>query len=130
ISYRLTSPEREAPLTNGNGAHGYVELANPIAADKTVLRHTILIGLLEAARANARYADRQQVFEIGSVYYKEAGEALPQEPAHLGILITGGRHAGDWTHEGDAANVDFYDLKGIVEELLHGLHVGGKVEYV
>ena len=133
ISYRFTTPEREAMLTiSGRGdlagrpyGDNYVELANPISADKTVLRHTLLISLLENVRNNARYTNRQQVFEIGNVYFKREDNPLPDEPRRLGIVITGPRDETDWTGAGDIRNVDFFDLKGIIEGLLDGLHITG-----
>ncbi len=131
ISHRLIAPEREALLVPaGNGPlvqAGYVELANPLAADKTALRHTLLLNLLENARSNARYTARQQVFEIGSVYLKSDGQSLPDEPRRLGILLTGPRRVESWQHDEAAANMDFFDLKGVVEGLLNGLHITGAV---
>jgi phenylalanyl-tRNA synthetase beta chain len=130
ISYRFTTPQREALLIP-NGASspwdgiGYVELANPIASDKTVLRHTLLVSLLEAAVANQRYNQRQQVFEIGSVYLKRSAGALPDEPRRLGILLSGPRTRTSWLEPDALDNVGFYDLKGIVEGLLDGLHIAG-----
>lgn len=134
ISYRLTTPEREALLNpagtqNGNGtgaAHtGYVELANPMVADRSALRHTLLSNLLENAGANARYTERQALFEIGNVYFLREGENLPDEPRRLGILLTGMRRAGNWLNDEPRATVDFFDLKGVVEGLVDGLHIGG-----
>jgi phenylalanyl-tRNA synthetase beta chain len=130
ISYRLTTPEREAQLTPSGlppslPLADYVELANPIAPDKTVLRHSLLTSLLEAARSNARYAERQQLFEIGSIYLARADQELPDEPRRLGILITGRRDAGDWIGTTAVENADFFDLKGLIEGLLDGLHING-----
>lgn len=129
ITYRLTTPEREAPLLGENGQQGYVELTNPITADKRVMRHTVLVGLLESAQANARYTTRQQIFEIGSVYLKQAGQPLPDEPVRLGIVMTGPRRVVNWTESEDGGVFDFYDLKGVVETLLQRLHVTGEVRY-
>jgi phenylalanyl-tRNA synthetase beta chain len=132
ISYRFTTPEAEALLTVSGGdladrppGDNYVELANPISADKTVLRHTLLISLLENVRNNARYTYGQQVFEIGSVYFKRDDHPLPDEPRRLGIVMTGPRDDADWTGAGDTRNVDFFDLKGVIEGLLDGLHIPG-----
>lgn len=128
ISYRLTTPAREALLTppgmeSSLPNAGYVELSNPISSDKTVMRRTLLISLLDNARANARYQTRQAVFEIGAVYLQ--GDApLPDEPRRLGILLMGTRQAGNWQDRA-AEQVDFYDLKGVIEGLLAGLHVHG-----
>jgi len=133
ISYRLTTPEREAALVPPGAesslpAVPYVTLLNPITNDKTVMRHTLITNLLETAHANARYQTRQAVFEIGAVYLPRAGEALPDEPRRVAILMTGVRTQAGW-NDGTTAppTMDFYDLKGVVEDLLHGLHVGGAV---
>ena len=130
ISYRLTTPEREAALVPPEQPSSlpiadYIELANPISPDKTVMRHTLLTNLIETAQANSRYQTRQALFEIGSVYLKQATEQLPDEPRRLGILITGARSLPDWQDQSEAPNFNFYDLKGIVEGLLDGLHVEG-----
>jgi phenylalanyl-tRNA synthetase beta chain len=132
ISYRFTTPEREAMLTPSklaNGAdishEGYVELANPMVADKTALRHTLLISLLENAQQNVRFTPRQQLFEVGNVYFQHDGQKLPDEPRRLGLLITGSRRVNSWLGGESEDNVDFYDLKGVVEGLLGALHVTG-----
>ena len=129
VSYRFTSVAREALLMppgapSGLPEAGYVELANPIAPEKSVLRKSILTGLLEAARANARFANRQELFEIGSVYLGQPGQALPDEPRRLGVLLTGRRDPESWLAP-DSSAFDFYDLKGVVEGLLAGLHIHG-----
>ncbi|MDZ4766251.1 MAG: phenylalanine--tRNA ligase subunit beta [Chloroflexota bacterium] len=127
ISYRMTTPEREAQLTPPNAlsslsANPYVALLNPTSADKTVLRKSMLISLLENARNNVRFTDRQAAFEIGAVYFAQPDRPLPDEPRRLGILITGRRAPAGWI-AADAANIDFFDLKGVIEGLLDGLHV-------
>lgn len=133
ITYRFTTPELEAMLIPSTGVAsadvihqgaGYVTMANPISADKTVLRHTLLGNLLEVARANQRYNQAQHVFEIGSVYYEREGQELPDEPRRLGVLMIGASEPGGWmSPPGD--NVDFFDLKGLVEGLMAGLHISG-----
>lgn len=126
ISYRFSTPEAEAKLTP-QGAESslpdadYVTLANPIASDKTVLRHTLLTNLLINAANNARFNERQQVFEIGNVYLKH-GAGLPDEPGRIAILMTGAREEKDWSG-GDTSLVDFYDIKGVLEGLVDGLHI-------
>lgn len=135
ISYRLTTPEREAMLIPPGAQSSlpnaeYVTLANPIASDKVAMRHTILANLLTNAQNNARYAERQQTFEIGSVYFKYPDQLLPDEPRRLALLMTGRRDPEGWINHGQPAaaeNVGFFDLKGVVEELLEGLRVSGAV---
>jgi phenylalanyl-tRNA synthetase beta chain len=130
ITYRMTTPEAEALLVP-HGAQAsfstenYVTLANPISPDKTVMRHTLLVSLLEQAVRNNRFSPRQQVFEVGNVYLKREGQLLPDEPLRLAILMMGARHEGDWSHAESTDNVDFYDLKGVVQALFESLHVEG-----
>ncbi len=127
ISYRLITPEHEAQTIPGGGnnvSHDtYVELANPLTPERAALRHTLLVSLLDNAQANVRVANRQQMYEIGNVYLKRADNPLPDEPRHLGILMTGSRHIPGWTNDEAPGDVDFFDLKGVVEGLLDGLHV-------
>jgi phenylalanyl-tRNA synthetase beta chain len=132
ISYRFTTPESEARLipavlTNGGEIphEGYVELANPMVADKTALRHTLLISLLENAQHNTRFTRRQSLYEVGKVYFQRAGEKLPDEPTRLGILMTGPRRVNNWIGDEPEAYADYFDLKGVVEGLLGGLHIAG-----
>ena len=57
------------------------------------------------------------LFEIGSVFVHPAEklDRLPEERHRLGILMAGRRLPVSWT--GDAGQVDFYDLKGVLEKL-------------
>lgn len=128
ISYRFTTPEAELQLVP-DGAESslpkadYITMANPIASDKTVLRHTLLRNMLHNAANNARFVERQQVFEIGSIYLKH-GSGLPDELGRLAIVMTGKRSDADWTGSTNSDLIDFYDMKGMIEGLLDGLHIG------
>lgn len=127
ISYRFTSAEAEARLVPSGAVSslptaGYVTMANPISPDKSVLRHTLLINLLENAASNARYVTRQQSFEIGSVYLT-TDQPLPDEPLRLGVLLSGTRHDADWTGSDARDMVDFFDIKGVIEGIVQGLHL-------
>jgi phenylalanyl-tRNA synthetase beta chain len=134
VTYRLTTPEREALLTpQGQPSDWpdapYVTLANPIAADKVVMRHTLLASMLDIAAANARHTDRQLLFEIGHVYLPVDGDLLPDEPAHLGIILTGPREVPQWQGTPDAGVMDFFDLKGVIEAALRDLRIAGAISY-
>ncbi len=127
INYRFTSRESEAQLVPTGLASSlpradYVEITNPAASERNVLRHTLMINMLETAVNNARFQKTQQVFELGKVYLA-TGELLPEEPLHLGILLTGARSQPWWGGDGTAGDMDFYDLKGVVESLLQALHI-------
>lgn len=129
VTYRLTSPEREARLSLAVPAAepDYVRLANPIAADRSVLRRQILPGLMEAVERNARLRERITFFEIGPVFLPRAQEPLPDEVARLALVMTGRRTLPGW-QSGDRGELDFFDLKGVVEHLLSELHVQAQFE--
>jgi phenylalanyl-tRNA synthetase beta chain len=122
ITYSLTTPEREAPLQPGDE---YVKLRNPISTERAVMRRTVLAGVLEVAAANLQHTDTLKLFEIGPVYLPKPGEKLPDEPRRLAIILAGKRSKLFW-QEGSAGagpELDFYDLKGIVEGLAGDLHL-------
>jgi phenylalanyl-tRNA synthetase beta chain len=126
ISYRLTTPESEWRLAPGApaGETESVRLANPISADRVVLRRTLLAGLLEAMAQNARLRDRLWFFELGPVFLPERGQPLPLEPRRLAIGMAGPVVPGSW-HDQAPSRTDFFTLKGVVEALLDGLHLPG-----
>jgi phenylalanyl-tRNA synthetase beta chain len=124
ITYRLTTPEREAALIPGSAAaeRPYIRLANPISADRVVMRQTLLAGLLEIMAQNARLRERLWFFEIGPVYLPSGGAELPTEPRRLAIGVAGRIVPASW-RDPDPCRADFFDLKGVVEALLSGLHL-------
>lgn len=127
VTYRLTSPEREARrLSPGAEVDNkpYVQLANPIAIDRNVLRHSLLSSMLEIVERNVRLRPRLGLFEIGPVFLSSEDGDLPDEQARLVILLTGPREPAHW-QAADESLLDFYDLKGLVDALLGGLHLAG-----
>ncbi len=125
ITYRLTSPERERrtlPLDAPPEDVPYVRLANPIASDRVVMRRSLLASVLEILERNIRLADRLALYELGPVFLPRPDEALPTEQQRLVIAMTGLRHAAAWDRP-EPHPFDFFDMKGIVQALLDGLHV-------
>lgn len=119
VSYRPTSPEREARLGIGNP---HVVIANPSAPDRSVLRRSLLASVLDDLERNTRWTDSLAFFEIGPVF-EPNGNELPEEHSRLALAITGLRAAAAWDQQ-SRSTYDFFDLKGRVEELLAGLHLG------
>ncbi len=121
ITYRLTSPEREERLL-GKPAPAYIRLANPISPERSVMRSNLNVGMMEIIERNIRLNDRIEFFEIGPVFLPVEGQILPNEEPHLSIGITGKRYSECWdTH--NKSCMDYFDLKGIIEAALEGLHV-------
>ena len=117
VTYRLTTPEREARARRPGAAadeRRYVELRNPISADRRVMRHELLPGVLEVAVANARQRDSLALFEIGPIFLPVEGEPLPSEPRRLAIVLAGARETAGWDRQ-EPPPYDLFDLKGVVE---------------
>ncbi|WP_370978214.1 phenylalanine--tRNA ligase subunit beta [Agaribacterium sp. ZY112] len=96
-----------------------VELLNPISADLSVMRTSLLPGLVQTCVNNAkRQHSRIRLFERG-LRFKLEGDKLNQVDGIAG-LIFGEREASSWLASKE--RVDFYDIKGDVESLLS---VGG-----
>ena len=128
-TYRLTSPERESRLVPPDVAYEeptYIRLQNPPAGERTVMRRSLLASMLEIVEHNARLSERVGLFEIGPVYYATQDALLPEEPGRLVIALTGLASSAMWNHPSPEM-FDFYDLKGIIEALLHDLHLEGAI---
>ena len=130
IAYRMTSPEREArrfPPEHDGPSEEYLEIQNPITVDRRVMRRSILASLLEIMEYNSSLDQRLALFEIGPVFLPKADEVLPEEKMMLSIGLTGLREKPDW-RSNEPGIMDFYDLKGVVEGMMQGLHIES-VEY-
>lgn len=130
VTYRLTSPEREMRILPPEAPpddRPYVRLANPIASDRVVMRHSLLASVLDIVERNLRIRDRIALFEIGQVYLMSEEGELPEEPLRLVIALSGPRSLPAWQGS-DQASMDFYDLKGLVDEFITTLHLGALYE--
>jgi phenylalanyl-tRNA synthetase beta chain len=92
-----------------------VALANPLSAELAVMRTSLLPGLVAAAQRNrARQHPRVRLFEFGRVFHA-AGDT-PRETQRLAAIAMGPALPEQWS--GKPREVDFADLKGVVEGLL------------
>ena len=83
-----------------------VTITNPLGEDTSVMRTTTIPSMCEVLGRN--YNNRNlsaKLYEIGNEYIPTEADKLPNEPARLSIGMYGN-------------NVDFYDIKGAVDELL------------
>ena len=129
ISYSIIDLQDEARVNLKERVDGsqYIGLKNPLTAERTHLRRSLLPGAFSTARKNLRFRDRVAVFEVGSIYLPQDNQILPEEPTHLCILMTGDRYLPSWMHGNDPEKIDFYDLKGVVASLLAGFHIENAV---
>lgn len=87
-----------------------VRILNPFGEDQSLMRTTLLPGMLDSLVRNAnRKSGHLRFFEVGNTHV-DTGAELPEERKKVGIIL-----GGD--------GVDFYLLKGIIEELFRVLGV-------
>lgn len=122
ITYALTNPTLEDAIT---GRVDRVTLLNPVSPDRSVLRRSLLPGLLTVAHENLKNHDSVALFEVGFVYVPRAGNVLPDEPRRVGLVLCGRRTPAAWDDPQGIKppQYDFFDLKGIVEDLAADLRL-------
>lgn len=94
----------------------HISLLNPISEEQSVMRTTLVPGILEAGQRNiARQQNNLRLFEIGKVFLPQSDAPLPLEKEMLVGIWTGRRAKAAWhTRE---APCDFFDIKGAVQGL-------------
>ena len=93
-----------------------VRLLDPITEDRNTLSYSIIPSLYKIYEYNkARENKDVCLFEIGKGFWKKGEEY--GENQKICVLMTGKYYLG----VGNSANVDFYVIKGVVEELLNFL---------
>jgi phenylalanyl-tRNA synthetase beta chain len=104
-----------------------IEIANPLVAEESVLRTSLLPGLVKALATNAaRRNTGVGLWEIGHVFRRPAagpnGDGLPDEREALGVAL-GGRDATEAVHEWRAV-AEVLSLRGVSvrNEAVPGLH--------
>ena len=92
-----------------------VSIANPISSDKEVMRASLWPGLLDTAFYNLnRQKSRLRLFESGACFWMD--NQILQQNSYLAGLVCGSAAKPDWLST--QRNVDFFDMKGVVESLL------------
>ncbi len=125
ISYRMTTPEREKRLWLPGSPEDeavYLKLANPISPDRSYMRRSVLASVMDVVERNSRLSERLAFFELGPAFWPVAGEQLPDERVSVAIALCGQQSIPAWDRTPPPV-MDFYDLKGVVEGLLEGLHI-------
>lgn len=126
ISFSFADLKLEKQL---NSQVNPLALANPISSDLAVMRSTLLSSLIPCVQYNInRQQSRVRFFELGLRFdYQNAKsiEDLKQIPT-LAMIALGSKQIESW--HGKAQVMDFFDLKGEVEEILAAGRV--HVEYV
>jgi phenylalanyl-tRNA synthetase beta chain len=117
----LISPAQATmTLENAFPQDAIISVLHAHSIDQSVLRTTLLPGLLQIAKYNFDHGNPHLAgFEVGRIHFKEKDQYL--EPTALGIILTGKNHPYHWDPK--PQEFDFFDLKGIVENLLAGFKI-------
>ncbi len=113
ITYSFIDPESQSRF----GDEKPVALDNPLADSMSVMRTSLLPGLMNALQFNAnRQHERVRLFEIGASYHLSADGF--DEVQRLAGVIMGPKHDAQWGIS-KPQSVDFYDVKADLEALLN-----------
>lgn len=122
ITYSFT--DRAAGIPFVDNEDDLVDIANPLSEKYTVLRPSLIPGLLDSLIHNRRRERRDiRLFEIGKRFRQSTGET-----AGVAIIITGARTAEHWSTQNSF--VDLFDIKGIVERLCGALGVAPRFKSI
>ncbi|HDS05582.1 MAG TPA: phenylalanine--tRNA ligase subunit beta, partial [Deltaproteobacteria bacterium] len=96
-----------------------VKINNPLTEEQSIMRPTIITGLLDTLKKNINngYANLK-IFELGRLFIHDKHGKLPKEKNMFAGLISGKKMENLWDYK---SNVDFYDLKGCLENIFYAL---------
>lgn len=120
LTYSLTSLERLQKISPRLKLKvTSLKVANPMTKEQEYLRTTLRPGLLTTLVHNQRVEEGSiRLFEIGKIFLPQGNE-LPQEKEMLCAALSGPEAELSW--HGNKEQLNFFDAKGVVENLLNQL---------
>ncbi|MCI5052400.1 MAG: phenylalanine--tRNA ligase subunit beta [Simkaniaceae bacterium] len=95
-----------------------IKVLHAKSVDQSVLRATFLPGLIQSIKINQSQGQRDiAAFEVGKLHFKDGEEIL--EKSAVALIAKGQSSPLHWEHK--PREIDFYDLKGHVENFLEGM---------
>ena len=95
-----------------------IEISNPLGEDFSIMRTVSLNGMLTSLSTNLAHRNKNvRLYEFGNIYIPKALPLteLPDERMQMTLGMYG--------------ECDFFTLKGVVEDMLDSLGLGGRSEY-
>jgi phenylalanyl-tRNA synthetase beta chain len=121
ITYSFIDERSNAPFTEGSSE---LVLSNPISTEMSVMRSSLLPGLVSSAAANiARQQDRVRLFEIGKSFHGTL--EAPHEVVRIAAIACGSAQPEQWGVQSQA--IDIFDIKA---DLVAVLKLAGDVSDV
>ena len=121
MTYSFADPHELEQLrmpTEGMGIP--VELLNPLNAEQSVMRQSIIPGLMRSVAYNqSRGVHNIQLYETGVVFFGAEGKKSPKERNRLAAVMAGAMNDPAWNKE--SLNFGFFDGKGVIESLMREL---------
>ena len=119
-------------LINDKDVHKYISdefeelrLLDPMTEERNTLRYSLIPSLYKIYEYNkAHYTKDVSIFEVGKGFWKKENEY--GEDSKLCSLMTGEYYLGI----NNKKQVDFYVIKGVVEEILDYLGYGNRYSFV
>lgn len=104
-----------------------VQIINPLVADQSQMRRSMLPGLLRSVEYNISHGEKNiALYEIGRVFFGYEHKSQPDEPRFVCGVMSGAWDDDQWNRKYPKLN--FFDAKGVVQELLKTLRIT-KVRY-
>ena len=126
VGWSFAAPDLAERLRIGD--RPTVQLQNPMSAEQSRLRTTLLGSLLDAGRLNrSRGAGAIRLFEAGAVYMPVSAARRPREPHHVAALLSGAVRPATWRHP-EPPGADFFAAKGVLEGLLDAIRAPWSVD--
>ncbi|MGI6536574.1 MAG: phenylalanine--tRNA ligase subunit beta [Eggerthellaceae bacterium] len=121
MTYSFAEPgELERLRMSEEGLGEPVELINPINAEQSQMRRSIIPGLLRSVAYNQSHGvENIQLYEVGRVFFGHEGHQLPREAQRLAGVLAGRMTEKGWNT--DPAPFDFFDGKGVLESIAREL---------
>ena len=103
-------------------AENSVRVLNPVSIEQSVLRPSLMPGILQVVKNNYDKQNHNLAgFEVGRIHFKKDEKYIEQSV--MALALTGKVQEHHWDQE--PAEVDFFDLKGIVENVLESFSIKG-----
>lgn len=103
-------------LADDDVRRNQVPILNPLSEEQAMMRTSLVPSVLESVTRNLNYRSTDlRLFELRPVFLAAASEQTA-ERLSLVAVMTGRKDPQGWAQSG--AEVDFFDLKGVVEEIL------------
>lgn len=121
INYSFTSPNHcdMLQLIEQDYRRQTVQLLNPLSEEQSVMRTSLLPGLLENVKRNISFQKTAvKLFEIGKTFISQGQDVQPKEVQYISGVLSGNRFGDSTALYYKSENVDIFDAKGVVEFIL------------